>query len=55
MKRKLAMVDDDDEQDEKLHNNGVSWRRGKLLGEGAFGSVYLAELKRPNSRNESIH
>ncbi|WCJ39545.1 Protein kinase superfamily protein [Euphorbia peplus] len=32
-------------------SHGESWHRGPLLGKGGFGSVYLAELKNPNSRN----
>ncbi|WCJ40318.1 Protein kinase superfamily protein [Euphorbia peplus] len=32
-------------------SDGDSWHRGPLLGKGGFGSVYLAELKGPNSRN----
>ncbi|WCJ40428.1 Protein kinase superfamily protein [Euphorbia peplus] len=30
-------------------SDGVAWHRGLLLGKGGFGSVYLAELKNPNS------
>ncbi|EEF49250.1 ATP binding protein, putative [Ricinus communis] len=32
--------------------DGVSWWRGKLLGKGGFGSVYLAKLKKTYSRNQ---
>ncbi|KAG5227815.1 Cyclic nucleotide-gated ion channel [Salix suchowensis] len=32
-------------------NGGVAWSRGPLLGKGGFGSVYLASLKNPKSRN----
>ncbi|KAL3564842.1 hypothetical protein D5086_032888 [Populus alba] len=33
------------------NNGGVAWSRGPLLGKGGFGSVYLASLKNPKSRN----
>uniref|UniRef100_A0A2C9U2A8 Protein kinase domain-containing protein n=1 Tax=Manihot esculenta TaxID=3983 RepID=A0A2C9U2A8_MANES len=33
------------------NNHGVAWWRGSLLGKGGFGSVYLAYLKKPKSRN----
>jgi serine/threonine protein kinase len=33
------------------NNGGVAWSRGPLLGKGGFGSVYLASLKSPKSRN----
>ncbi|KAJ6934349.1 hypothetical protein NC651_009401 [Populus alba x Populus x berolinensis] len=33
------------------NNGGVAWSRGPLIGKGGFGSVYLASLKNPKSRN----
>ncbi|XP_065874711.1 mitogen-activated protein kinase kinase kinase 20-like [Euphorbia lathyris] len=39
------------EEEPNLYNHGVAWFRGRLLGKGGFGSVYLAELKNPNSPN----
>ncbi|EEF49352.1 ATP binding protein, putative [Ricinus communis] len=39
------------EGEEDMHNHGVSWWRGPLIGKGGFGSVYLANLKEPKSRN----
>lgn len=50
MKRK-NMADRVEEGDESLYNHGVSWWRGRLIGKGGFGSVYLANLKKPKSRN----
>ncbi|WCJ40344.1 mitogen-activated protein kinase kinase kinase 20 [Euphorbia peplus] len=38
-------------EDSFEESDGESWHRGPLLGKGGFGSVYLAELKNPNSRN----
>ncbi|KAJ6326161.1 hypothetical protein OIU78_013290 [Salix suchowensis] len=32
-------------------NGGVAWSRGPLIGKGGFGSVYLASLRNPKSRN----
>ncbi|XP_065852925.1 mitogen-activated protein kinase kinase kinase 20-like [Euphorbia lathyris] len=41
-----------EEADSGLYNHGVEWHRGSLIGKGGFGSVYIAELKNPNLRNE---
>ncbi|KAH7867394.1 hypothetical protein Vadar_032833 [Vaccinium darrowii] len=30
--------------------DGVAWFRGGMIGQGSFGSVYLANSKKPNSR-----
>ncbi|WCJ40356.1 mitogen-activated protein kinase kinase kinase 20 [Euphorbia peplus] len=38
-------------EDNFEESDGESWHRGPLLGKGGFGSVYLAELKNPNSSN----
>ncbi|EEF49521.1 conserved hypothetical protein [Ricinus communis] len=46
-KRKFAM-----EQDQMACNNGRTWKREHLLGKGGFGSVYLAKLKRPESKSQ---
>ncbi|XP_021600672.1 mitogen-activated protein kinase kinase kinase 20 [Manihot esculenta] len=46
MKRKFVAVEED-----SLDNHGVAWWRGPLLGKGGSGSVYLAYLKKPKSRN----
>lgn len=32
------------------YGDGVAWFRGSMLGKGAFGRVYLATLKNPNSK-----
>ncbi|XP_050228233.1 mitogen-activated protein kinase kinase kinase 20-like [Mercurialis annua] len=49
MKRKFESAAMDGE--EGLYNHGISWWRGSLIGKGAFGSVYIANLKKPKSRN----
>uniref|UniRef100_A0A2C9U3J3 Protein kinase domain-containing protein n=1 Tax=Manihot esculenta TaxID=3983 RepID=A0A2C9U3J3_MANES len=46
MKRNFVAVEED-----TLDNHGVAWWRGPLLGKGGSGSVYLAYLKKPKSRN----
>ncbi|KAJ4842358.1 hypothetical protein Tsubulata_027656 [Turnera subulata] len=48
-KRKAEQLEE--EEEERLSNNGVAWSRGPLIGRGGFGSVYLANLKNPRSRN----
>ncbi|XP_021600674.2 mitogen-activated protein kinase kinase kinase 20 [Manihot esculenta] len=45
MKRKFEAVEED-----SFDNQGVAWWRGRLLGKGGCGSVYLASLK-PESSN----
>ncbi|KAJ9175490.1 hypothetical protein P3X46_014040 [Hevea brasiliensis] len=37
--------------EESLYNHGVAWWRGHLIGKGVFGYVYLANMKKPKSRN----
>ncbi|XP_047330832.1 mitogen-activated protein kinase kinase kinase 20-like [Impatiens glandulifera] len=62
MKRKKLQTDIQDEMEkmkekkimgsvEANGGNGVSWIRGKLIGKGSFGSVYMATLKKPRSKN----
>ncbi|GFZ04009.1 mitogen-activated protein kinase kinase kinase 15 [Actinidia rufa] len=34
----------------KFGGDGVSWFRGPMIGKGSFGSVYLANLKKPKLR-----
>ncbi|KAJ6393014.1 hypothetical protein OIU77_022482 [Salix suchowensis] len=53
MKRKAKHVGGGGEESMKDSNSngGVAWSRGPLLGKGGFGSVYLASLKNPKSRN----
>ncbi|WCJ40358.1 mitogen-activated protein kinase kinase kinase 21 [Euphorbia peplus] len=53
MKRKLFNFQQphDEEVEKNLSNYQVSWRRGPLIGKGGFGSVYLANLKKPYSNN----
>ena len=34
----------------KFGGDGVSWFRGPMIGKGSFGSVYLANLKKPRLR-----
>lgn len=34
----------------KSNNDGIQWLRGRLIGKGSFGSVFIAFLKRPNSK-----
>ncbi|KAJ4840297.1 hypothetical protein Tsubulata_028286 [Turnera subulata] len=48
MKRKAEQLE---EEEEGSWNHGVVWSRGPLIGRGGFGSVYLANLKNPRSRN----
>ncbi|XP_065868409.1 mitogen-activated protein kinase kinase kinase 20-like [Euphorbia lathyris] len=43
--------EEDNDKEKNLSNYGVSWRRGPLIGKGGFGSVYLANLKKPKSKN----
>ncbi|KAH7853993.1 hypothetical protein Vadar_008908 [Vaccinium darrowii] len=40
----------DQHDNPKYDVDGLTWRRGDLIGEGAFGSVYLATLKEPESQ-----
>ncbi|XP_057460105.1 mitogen-activated protein kinase kinase kinase 20-like [Actinidia eriantha] len=35
---------------DKCGGDGVAWFRGSMIGKGSFGSVYLANLKKPRSR-----
>ncbi|PSR89369.1 Mitogen-activated protein kinase kinase [Actinidia chinensis var. chinensis] len=35
---------------DKCSGDGVAWFRGSMIGKGSFGSVYLANLKKPRSR-----
>ncbi|GFZ04012.1 mitogen-activated protein kinase kinase kinase 21 [Actinidia rufa] len=35
---------------DKCGGDGVTWFRGSMIGKGSFGSVYLANLKKPRSR-----
>ncbi|KAK9287960.1 hypothetical protein L1049_016405 [Liquidambar formosana] len=38
-------------QEPQLHyGDGKTWLRGSMIGQGTFGCVYLATLKKPNSR-----
>ncbi|KAL3533692.1 hypothetical protein ACH5RR_007213 [Cinchona calisaya] len=39
-----------EENDQEKFGDGVSWSRGRTLGKGSFGSVYLASLKNPRSK-----
>lgn len=32
------------------YGNGVAWLRGPMIGKGSFGSVFLANLRRPRSK-----
>ncbi|XP_065852924.1 mitogen-activated protein kinase kinase kinase 20-like [Euphorbia lathyris] len=56
MKRKFHFEQSNgvEEADSDLYNHGVEWHRGSLIGKGGYGSVYIAELKNPNSRNEAF-
>ncbi|KAJ8560643.1 hypothetical protein K7X08_022503 [Anisodus acutangulus] len=36
------------------YGDGVSWYRGKMLGKGSYGYVYLANLKNPKSKNRYL-
>ena len=38
------------ESEASLYGNGETWVRGPLLGKGGFGSVFLANSKKPKSR-----
>ncbi|XP_050234580.1 mitogen-activated protein kinase kinase kinase 20-like [Mercurialis annua] len=40
--------------EQESSNDGVLWRRGNLLGEGGYGSVHSATLKKPNSLYPSL-
>lgn len=35
---------------EQSGGDGVQWYRGEMIGKGSFGSVYLAKLKKPESK-----
>ncbi|XP_050230030.1 mitogen-activated protein kinase kinase kinase 20-like [Mercurialis annua] len=56
MKRKFdsTTMKGEEVQFGSVYNNGISWLRGSLLGKGGFGSVYIAKLRKPDSRNRPI-
>ncbi|KAI3521144.1 hypothetical protein L1887_10605 [Cichorium endivia] len=39
--------------EQSKYGDGMAWFRGCLIGKGCFGSVYLANLKKPKSRYSS--
>nr|XP_043617810.1 mitogen-activated protein kinase kinase kinase 20-like [Erigeron canadensis] len=41
------------EYESKYYGDGMVWSRGCLIGKGCFGSVFLANLKKPKSRYTS--
>lgn len=41
------------EEHRSKYGDGMSWFRGCLIGKGCFGSVFLANLKKPKSRYSS--
>ncbi|XP_028086414.1 mitogen-activated protein kinase kinase kinase ANP1-like [Camellia sinensis] len=55
--RKMKGIEEEEEEEEQMKKkkktvkenveDGVTWRRGKMIGKGSFGSVYLATLKKP--------
>ncbi|KAG6783223.1 mitogen-activated protein kinase kinase kinase 20 [Populus alba] len=51
MKRKAKHIEEEESMKCNNNNGGVAWSRGPLIGKGGFGSVYLASLKNPKSRN----
>jgi serine/threonine protein kinase len=51
MKRKAKHIEEEESMKYNNNNGGVAWSRGPLIGKGGFGSVYLASLKNPKSRN----
>ncbi|KAF9686280.1 hypothetical protein SADUNF_Sadunf03G0142300 [Salix dunnii] len=51
MKRKAKHIEEEDRMECNNNNGGVAWSRGPLIGKGGFGSVYLASLRNPKSRN----
>ncbi|KAL9386510.1 hypothetical protein Peur_019634 [Populus x canadensis] len=51
MKRKAKHKEEEESMKYNNNNGGVAWSRGPLIGKGGFGSVYLASLKNPKSRN----
>ncbi|GKB16124.1 mitogen-activated protein kinase kinase kinase 17-like protein [Tanacetum coccineum] len=42
-----------DQQHSINYGDGMSWFRGCLIGKGCYGSVFLANLKKPKSRHSS--
>ncbi|CAK7341175.1 unnamed protein product [Dovyalis caffra] len=52
MKRKAdEQLEEEEEGERGLYNPVMAWSRGPLIGKGGFGSVYLANLRNPKSRN----
>ena len=40
--------------EQSKYGDGMAWFRGCLIGKGCFGSVYVANLKKPKSRYSSF-
>lgn len=53
-RRKQEVELGQDNVDLSKYGDGVSWCRGSMIGKGSFGSVYLANLKKPKSRYSSF-
>ncbi|XP_071711230.1 mitogen-activated protein kinase kinase kinase 20-like [Rutidosis leptorrhynchoides] len=46
-------VYDDEDDDVSKYGDGMVWSRGCLIGKGCFGSVFIANLKKPKSKYTS--
>lgn len=53
--KKRKSQEPDQQQQHSINNygDGMSWFRGCLIGKGCYGSVFLANLKKPKSRYSS--
>ncbi|XP_024971357.1 mitogen-activated protein kinase kinase kinase 17-like [Cynara cardunculus var. scolymus] len=57
-KKRSLITDENSErkrrkQEHSNYGDGMAWFRGSLIGKGCFGSVFLANLKKPKSRYSS--